>query len=173
MHKKLTVLLIASLSIFGLSTIAEAQKCRYDFDEQDPMSDVRIRRMEIKLKSYFIVSYYRKGDDMYRIELNVAFTGERNFIVPEGNIIELKLGNGEILSFPAAQKATPLSYVNVNQVATNYAITHHCNKEQMEMIAQHGFTVVRTKLGDETITMEVKKRKVDDTAEDAACMLTD
>jgi hypothetical protein len=155
-----------------LSNTMEAQKCKYDFDEKDPMSDVRIRRIEVKLKSYFIVSYYRSGDD-FRVELNVRFVGERNFAVKVGNELQLKLSNGEILSFKAAQDATPLSYVGGTQVMTNYAITHYCSREQMEALAEHGFSVARSQIGDETITMEVKEKKVDDNAEDAACMLID
>jgi hypothetical protein len=99
--------------------------------------------------------------------------GERNFVVPKGNELQLKLGNGTILRFPAAEDASPVSYVAGNQVATNFAISHHCTRDQMELLAAHGFRVVSTPIGDETYTLEIKEKKVSKNAQDAACMLVD
>ena len=47
--------------------------------------------------------------DDYRVEMAVALIGERNFVVAEGTDLSLKLGNGEVEVFKAAQPATPVS----------------------------------------------------------------
>lgn len=156
--------------ILSMPQIQAQKKCKYNFDKEDPMTGERVMRNEVKLKSYFIVSYYRKADSL-RIELNVRFVGERNFRVPKGSELKLKLSDGKILSFFSAQTANPLSYVGGSQILTNYAMTYYCSKEQMEDLAEYGFTVASTKLGDETITMEVKKKKVAKNANKARCML--
>lgn len=170
MHAIIRPLLLLAL-VLG-TTGAMAQKCKYDLDKTDPMSEERVRRMEMKLKPYFIVSYYRKADD-FRVELNVRFVGERNFAVNEGAELKLKLKGGDILTFPAAQKATPISGVNGTQINTIYAITYGCTREQMQRLAEEGYTVASAQVGDETLTMEVKEKEVAENAAGAACMLTD
>ena len=161
------------LLIAGIGNVAEAQKCKYDLDKTDPMSDERIRRIENKIKSFLKVSYYRKGDD-FRVELYARFAGERNFIVPKGSILKLKLSDGTILELANSKDASPVSYVSSNQVMTNYAMSYHISKEQMKQIADHGFKVVNTKLGDNEITYPVEKEKhIERNASNAACMLID
>ena len=160
------------LALLLSTTGAMAQKCKYDLDKTDPMSGERVRRMEMKHKPYFIVSYYRKAED-FRVELNVRFVGERNFAVSEGAELKLKLKGGDILTFPAAQQATPISGVNGTQINTIYAITYGCTREQMQRLANEGYTVASAQVGDETLTVEVKEKEMTDTAANAACMLTD
>ena len=100
-----------------------AQKCKYTIDETDPMTDARVRRTKMTLEGRdFVVNYYRRGDE-FRVEMAVALIGERNFVVSEGTELNLKLGNGDIEVFKAAQRATPVSYVAGTQVATNYSAT--------------------------------------------------
>jgi hypothetical protein len=162
------IMLLVLASSSGLS----AQKCKYAYDKTDPMTEERVRRSENKLKNYFIVSYYRKGDSL-RVELNVHFVGERNFQVPPGEKLDLKLTGGEILSLSNAQVASPISYVAGSQVMTNYAMSYFCSKEQMQQLARSGFKAASAKLGDETLTVEVKEKEVGDTGSKAACMLAD
>jgi len=149
----------------------KAQKCKFSFDKTDPMTDARVVRNTIKIKSYFQVSFYRSGDDM-RIELNVNYAGERNFIIPVGTGIDFKLSDASIMTLKSAQKATPVSYVTGTQIMTAYGISFYCSKEEMEKIANGGFSVVRTKLGDETLTYELKSKDAEKAAEYATCILT-
>ena len=168
-----SLIFAAFLAVLFSPTVLEAQKkCKYDFDEQDPMTEVRVRRNKVKVKRFFLVNFYRKGDE-FRVEVEIAMAGERNFVVPKGNELQLKLGNGTILRFPAAEDASPVSYVAGSQIATNFAISHHCTREQMELLAAHGFRVVSTPIGDETYTLEIKEKKVSKNARDAACMLVE
>ena len=168
-----SLIFAAFLAVLFSQTVLEAQKkCKYDFDEQDPMTEVRVRRNKVKVKRFFLVNFYRKGDE-FRVEVEIAMAGERNFVVPKGNELQLKLGNGTILRFPAAEDASPVSYVAGSQIATNFAISHHCTREQMELLAAHGFRVVSTPIGDETYTLEIKEKKVSRNARDAACMLVE
>ena len=156
-----------------LSLDASAQKCKYLLDETDPMTEERVRRTKMTLEGRdFVVNYYRKADE-FRVEMAVALIGERNFIVEEGTELSLKLGNGDIEVFKAAQRATPISYVAGTQVATNYNATFHCTQAQMTLLAEHGFSVASIKLGDETVTRVVKEKKAGKTQDNARCILGD
>ena len=94
-------------------------------------------------------------------------------MVSEGTELSLKLGNGDIEVFKAAQRATPVSYVAGTQVATNYSATFFCTEAQMALLAEHGFKVASIQLGDETVTRVVKEKKASKTQENAACILGD
>ena len=178
-HKPLTpvksplfpLLTFAVLALGALDM--SAQKCKYTLDETDPMTDARVRRTKMTLEGRdFVVNYYRKGDE-FRVEMAVALIGERNFVVSEGTELSLKLSNGDIEVFKAAQRATPVSYVAGTQVATNYNATFYCTEAQMALLAEHGFGVASIQLGDETVTRVVKEKKASKTKENAACILGD
>lgn len=166
---------VLSFLLIGFSIQeVSAQKCKYKVDETDPMSGDRVRRAKMTMDGRdFVVNFYRKADE-YRVEMEVALIGERNFVMPAGTELRLKLGNDNIASYKAAQEATPLSYVVGTQVATNFSATFYCSKSQMEELAAHGFKVVSIQLGDETLTREVgKDKKVEQTKANASCILMD
>jgi hypothetical protein len=173
MMKHVFFLLAIASTSFAPSTVF-AQKCKYVTDETDPMTDERVRRCKMTMDGRdFVVNYYRKGDE-YRVEMQVALIGERNFVVVEGTELSLKLGNGEIEMFRAVQKATPVSYIAGTQVATNYSATFGCTEAQMARLAAHGFKVASIQLGDETITRVLdKEKKQVATQSNAACILGD
>ena len=168
MKKALSPLLFA-LALCLVPSLLSAQKCKYALDEKDAMTGAMVRRTEVKLEGYYTLSFYRNDQD-HRVELYVRFVGERNFVVAEGNELQIKLGNGEMLTLLSAQAASPVSYVAGEQIMTNYAISYHCTLADMQRIAASGVAVTRVKLGDETITYEVKK-KVPETAAKATCLL--
>lgn len=169
---KPTALLLLAFAALSSSTFA--QKCKYLLDEIDPMTEERVRRCKMTLEGRdFVVNYYRKADE-YRVEMEVALIGERNFVVAAGTPLSLKLGNGTVATFEAAQEATPVSYVAGTQVATNYSATFLCSPAAMEQLATHGFTVASIELGDETITRVVgNDKKQAKTQAHAACILGD
>ena len=171
--KQLFYVVAFSVTCGWMSVDASAQKCKYLTDETDPMTEERVRRTKMTLEGRdFVVNYYRKADE-FRVEMAVALIGERNFVVEEGTELSLKLGNGSIETFLAAQRATPVSYVAGTQVATNYTATFFCTEAQMTLLAEHGFSVASIKLGDETLTRVVKSKKASDTKDNARCILSD
>ncbi|MBP6391697.1 MAG: hypothetical protein KA175_03200 [Flavobacteriales bacterium] len=170
--KQAHTLLLFVLVMCSIPTGLAAQKCKYALDETDAMTGNKVRRTSVRLESYFMISFYKNADD-HRVELNVRFVGERNFEVPEGNELQIKLANGEIFTVLSAQSASPVSYVASTQVMTDYALSYRCSVEDMKRIASVGVAVARVKLGDETITYEVKKNDVIETASKATCLLAE
>ena len=152
---------------------ASAQKCKFVTDEVDPMTEERVRRTKMTLEGRdFVVNYYRKANE-FRVEMAVALVGERNVVMEEGTALTLKLGNGDIETFLAVGRATPVSYVAGTQVATNYTASFACSEAQMSLLAEHGFSVASIELGEETLTRVVKSKKASETMENARCMLGD
>jgi hypothetical protein len=170
MKSSVTSIFVLVCSLLSLS--AQAQKCKYDFDKVDPMSNDRVRRNTYTLKEFFIVGIYRKADD-FRFELNVRFAGERNFKIRAGDKIEIKLATGTILTLAAAQDASPVSYVATHQIYTRYAITYAISKEEMQQMGEGGFTVVKAKLGDDEVVYEASAKVTEKSAAGAKCIVMD
>ena len=164
-----TLLFVCCISF--LSSSLSAQKCKYNFDKLDKMTNERVRRITFAIKNYFQVSLFRKADD-FRVELNVRFIGERNFQVKTGETIDIKLSGGTILNLKAFQDASPVSYAASGQIMTIYAITYSISKEEMQQIAKEGFKVVKAKLGGEEYTFETSEKMTLKTAAGATCILT-
>lgn len=165
-----TILVVVFISIFSFQM--HSQKCRYDFDKKDPMTEERVRRKRFTLKSFLVLNLYRRGND-FRVEAEVALAGEQNYSVEKGEEILLKLADGELLSLKAADTANPVSYVQGYQVATNYAISYNITEDEMIKISKQGIAVVRLNLAEQEITVESSKREIRKTKEGAICILMD
>lgn len=174
MKKSLLVraILFSFITILFASEVNAQKKCKYSFDKTDPMSNERVRRNYVKGKSYFQFAFYRKAND-FRFETLIKFNGTQEFVVQKGQVMNVKLGNGEIIEVVNSDDASPNSYVFNNAVMTNYSMSYVVTKEQMEMMANHGFTVVSTKLGNKTYTLEFKEKNLEKNKEKVSCMMVD
>ena len=171
-RKFLQLAVLCAVVLLPLSDAYSQKKCKYNFDKVDPMSNERVRRNRITGTTHLLFAFYRKGND-FRFETQVKIAGNRDFSVPKGQVMNIKLGNGEIIEAPNSDKSTPNSFIYNNNVATSYSMSYKLTREQVEKIANHGFTVVSTKLGNETITFEFKEKRVYKNKEKVACMLVD
>ena len=165
-----TILVVLVIGIFSLQM--NAQKCKYDFDEKDPMTEERVRRNSYKLKAYLRLGLYRRGDD-YRVEINFNYSGERNDIVEKGNELLLKLSDGTLLKLPSTEDVTPITNLVGNYIVTTYAVSYKINEEEMRKIAKSGIAVTRVNLAGQEVTVESSKRETRITGEGATCILTD
>ncbi|WP_462249949.1 hypothetical protein [Ekhidna sp.] len=168
--KRLTILLILITSIGELS----AQKCKYTFDKEDPISGERVRRNSYKLKKQaFTVSYYRNGDD-YRLELSILFAGSRNDIITPKDELILKMSNGENVSVNPVENYEPVKQATTVGVYTVYAVSYAATKEIMEQLSNGGgITYARATIGSESFDVEVKGKNSEKMMEGAKCMLSD
>lgn len=147
-----------------------AQNCKYDFDEKDPMTNERVRRNTYKLKSYLKISLYRRGNE-YRVEANFRYGGEQNYVIKQGEEILIKLADDSLLKLPANESADPVSNVIGNYIITDYAISYNISEKEMNQISNNGIAVTRLTVGGQEVTVESSKREVKITAEGASCIL--
>lgn len=168
--KNLSVLFL----LFTLYVIpVNAQKCKYQFDKEDPITGERIRRNIHNINMWTKLAFYRANDDT-RVELNFVKGGEQNFAIPVGTEIIIKTGDGKLLKLKSANKAMPQSFVTGNQVATAYAISYFISKEQMQQIADNGIKFIKAMILDDlSVDYEIKKGKNKKIMKSAFCMLQD
>ena len=163
--------IIITALLFGLLAEVQAQKCKFDFDKEDPISGERVRRNSYKLKKQaFTVSYYRKKDEL-KLELNMVFAGARTFSVTTSDQLVLKLGNDETITVYPSKEFPPTSQATGAGVYTFYAISYNATQEQYQQIAEHGVVHVRSNMGGETYDVEVKEKMTEKMKTGAGCMV--
>ncbi len=164
----LTLLMLISISFFS-----QAQDCKYDLNEKDEFSGKIVRRIKQKYNFYFSFAFYRTGDD-YRLESYINIPGDQAFIIPEGNKLNLKLGDGTIMELSSVKNATPQSFIANAQVYSGFAMTYPITKEQLESIQKVGIKFIRTYLKDESYyDMDIKKKKIEKLKISAGCIMSD
>lgn len=178
-----TKLILLALVFTGTITAANAQKCKFDFDKKDPMSGDRVRRNTHKVnygsavelaypfytRGAMAFSFYRNGDD-FKLEANGYLPGLKTYTVQTSDQLQIKLGNGEIISVYANNEFKPTVG---GQGITLYAISYDASQEVFQKIATHGVVLLRVYLGSEMYDVEVKDKMLDKMKAGAACMLTD
>lgn len=168
---KSSMFLIVCL-IFSITDLS-AQKCKFDFDKEDPISSERVRRNIYKLKKQaFTVSYYRKKDE-YKLELNILFAGTRNFNVTTSDQLVLKLENGETITVYPSKEFSPVSQATGAGVLTVFAISYNATQEQFELLASSEVTHARSNMGGQSFDVPVKSKMGEKMKQGANCILQD
>lgn len=168
-------LLFVFLGIFLLPVEGFTQRCKYDFDEKDPMTEVQIRRIDIKVTGYHIISFYRNGDQRKMVQ-NISFAGEENKSIAAGVPLKIKLTNGEIIELPSDREAPPVTMVSnmgMPQVLTRYTVEYPIDAENLTKIREHGFLVFSFSFFDNPKSVELKKARLKKTMEGARCIAAD
>ena len=147
------------LSGIIFSILSYAQKCRFQFDKEDPVTGERVVRTGVSLSMWTKFQFYRSDDDL-RIEYYAMLGGEHNFSVPPGAIMKIRLGNDEILEVKSVNKAVPTSSIVSNRVVTSYGFSYEITIEQMKTIGNAGIKAISVSFNkDIRRTHEFKKRK--------------
>jgi len=166
-------LLLLVFLLFSIATITKGQKCNYTLEKEDEFSGKVERRILKKHNSYFKFAFYRLGED-FRLESYVNIPGDQAFLIPEGSKLNLKLGDKSIMELTSIKNATPQSFVANGQIFSGFAMTYPITEEQLEKIEKVGIKFIRTYLKDESYyDMDLKKKKVEKTKNNARCILID
>ena len=153
-----TTALAILLSFAGMASFA--QSCKFNYDKVDPFTNEREQRIVFApaMNQYFSMAFYHKGTD-YRVESNVNMPGKQEFEIPVGSKLDIKLGNGKVLSLENAAKATPAAFVGSDQVMTSYAMSYTITKEQFEEIAANGPLCAPGCMKNNITTMNIRRPK--------------
>ncbi|WP_321282067.1 hypothetical protein [Marinifilum fragile] len=170
---KTKFLLIFAFLLLSITSITNAQNCKYTHEKVDEFSGKVERRIVQKHNFYFTFAFYRLGDD-YRLESYVNIPGDQAFLIPEGSKLNLKLGDKSIMELTSIKNATPQSFVSGTQIYSGFAMTYPITKEQLKKIEEVGIKFIRTCLKDESYyDMDLKKKKIEKTKTYAGCILKD
>ena len=146
-----------------------SQDCPFDLNKTDPFNGERELRISTKYNEIFTLGLYRKGD-VYRFESNINMIGNLSFFLPADSKMDLKLGNGKVLTLSSVKAAAQV--FNNEYENTSYGISYTISEEQLVEIADVGVQYIRTHLqGEEYYDYEMKKNEIEEIKSNASCIL--
>lgn len=167
------LILLFTIVLLSNTSIVKAQKCNYTHEKVDEFSGEVERRILKKHNFFFKFAFYRLGED-FRLESYVNIPGDQAFLIPEGSVLNLKLGDNSIMELTSIKNATPQSFVSNSQIYSGFAMTYPISEEQLKLIEEVGIKFIRTYLKDESYyDMDLKKKKIENTKDYARCILLD
>ncbi len=150
---------------------ADAQKCKFNYDEVDKMTDARVQRIDLKSSRFHFISFYRSGDNL-QISETITYGGEKNENIQKGSTLKIKLHNGEFLELKSTNNAAPVSYAYEGAIYSRYVVEYAVDEAPLKAIAEHGFTVFSFQpVGSISGTFELKPKSIKKVNQAAKCIL--
>ena len=166
--------IITVLTLFLISNDFFSQRCYYDYNKIDPISNEKVQRIDRYCNKHITISFYKKGNN-YRIQGLLTMDGEQNFIQETGAKIDLKLTTGKILTLKTETKSTPTTQINKfkNGVGTYYNMSYLISKGELNEIQTNGIIFVRIYVKDNTEYFDCSMNKLEtrETKKSAGCII--
>lgn len=160
---------------------ANAQKCKYEYEEDDPFSGklskgtlTTIFPASIATNESWTLGIVRMNNE-FTIENNISLGGKSNAFLNQGDSIMFATEDGSVISCYANYKVGPETNIdkvmNNKIVTTAYLSKYSISKEALEILSQSVLTTVRINIGEQVIQQELKAKHGKDFMNDARCIL--
>jgi len=137
-----TILLVVFIAFCSFSF---AQICKYEVNEQDPLTDDIIRTIKTRITSptpFYYISYIRNGSD-YKFKVEVGDYSEDRSIIPKDSELIMRAVNGEVFRMKAIEKAEPEVIKDFGSEIIKYKITYQTSEEALKAVAESGIMFIR------------------------------
>lgn len=180
MRLSLRTLLFLTLTGLFFQT-ANAQKCKFEYENDDPFSGKLTRRTittvfpsSIATNESWTVGIERLNNE-YTIVNNISLGGKSNNFLYEGDSIMFATSDGNVITCYANYKVGPETNIdkvmNNKIVSTAYISRYTITAEQVEILSRSVLTRLRINIGEEVIQQELKSKHGKDFMNDARCIL--
>ena len=158
------------LFFFLASMQLSAQKCKFDYEKEDPLTGAQTKGNTFTVKVYWKIGFNKVGDK-YTISMWLRMNGQvRDIITPENNIV-FKLENGEIITVFANDSYVGRSQATQNGVLTVYDAIFAVSEDDIKKLAASPLTYVRMPIGALTAESELNTKKGAEFQGKAKCIL--
>ena len=144
--------------VFAMNFNLSAQKCKYDYEKKDPITNELTKGNSFPVKTYWKIGLNKLGNQ-YWVGMYILYNTEiKDIITPENTMI-LKLQNGEIITVNASENFPPSYRVNVNSVApitTAYQAKFTISEEDLKRLSESPLVFIRMGVGSRTQDSEIK-----------------
>jgi len=149
------------------------QKCKFDYEKEDKMTNKMVKRIDLKTKYYHHLSFYNNGE-ILQITETIIYRSEQNEYINEGAKLKIKLNNDSVIELLSTNVAKPSTFLIGGSVKTKYIIEYTCEKDVFELISKYGFAVFSYQpKGKVPETYELNKKSAAKSAQSATCILQD
>jgi hypothetical protein len=171
MKKNIAILSLGILFLFAGAGQLSAQKCKYDFEKKDPITNEMTKGNTFGIKMWWRLGLNKFGD-RYFVGMAITIAGNvRDIITPE-NTISFKLSNGEIIVLNAKEEYLPIAQATVNGVITVYQAQYDISKEDLQKLAASPLSYVKVNVGSaRSWDSEFKEKKGAEFQQKANCIM--
>jgi hypothetical protein len=169
--KKSRLLTLTTLLLFTYTL--NAQNCKFDEEKKDPFSNELIRKTAHKIGPAtwnWMMTFTQTGNNL-GMDLRVVLGGHLQETITKGNILFLKLENGEVLQLLSLEDATPAHLVATGTIWTNYFFKYQLNNDVKAKMAQSPITDLKIKIGaNETLLPKITEKQTSRIMNTVSCM---
>ena len=141
-----------------------AQKCKFKVDKTDPLSGERIVAEGIRMGGGIGIGIGKVGDKP-EISITLTYPHDQSFKVEPGNLMIVKLANGDTLQYRNANSATPVTFVaapgtstSPPVIQTQFTLTYYVDSRFYPLLAQHVVELFRVHVNEQAIDIMVDSK---------------
>jgi glycine/serine hydroxymethyltransferase len=172
------ILTLGILFLFVCTLQLSAQKCKFDINKTDPISGEVVKENSLVVVKMwgssvpgFNIGFNRTGESYYT-HIHMIYGGQNlRAIINKGDIITIKLSNGEILTVYSQEEVLPNAITFVNGVNTEYKAKYDIDAASLQKIADNPPTFIRINIGNVVYDKEIDVKNGNKIADAARCIL--
>lgn len=141
-------LVLSAVLVFGY-LVSTAQRCKFEVDDKDPITDDIIRTIKNRITgpisgiTQYYYFYYKRSGSNFKIRVEVADYGELKHSIPEKSELIMRTGGGDIIRIYSIAEVFPKTIKDITQVLTVYEVEYEIPEEEMKKIADSGVVFIR------------------------------
>ena len=156
---------------------AFGQDCKYSINKTDALTGEKMLKAKIRINMHSEMDFAKTGEEI-RVEFFISVAGEKNFIMPAGSLIDLKLGNDQVITLASVKDASPSTYLSTTSnsaiIYSIYGMSYAVERTQAAEIIRYGVKYSRTHLeGDTYFEHTYKEKETDKTKIAANCVFNE
>ncbi len=168
MDRFVVIILTCSL-LFNYSDLL-SQKCKFDYDIEDPMTEQR--RFGKKLKITNRIDFrFDNTADILRIKLHMRLKNSSIQTIEAGSAFNLRLTDNQIITLVSESNVTGNRNYYDKSVEIEYNIHYVCENKTFELIAQHGIKAFGLKIGNDEISHSMEEKLIKRSSTFAQCLI--
>lgn len=177
----MNVKLLAVFAVLMMGALgAQAQRCKFEVDDKDPITDDIIRTIKTRITgpiagvTPYYYFYFQRVGKKYTFRVEIADYGEFKHSIPENSELIIRLEDGELIRINSVQPAHPTPIKDYGQELTAYEVFYDLPEEDMAKIAKAGITFIRgTDFKNTFSDQRIPKPITIQSRENASCVYVD
>jgi len=166
--------LLAALLLFPGVTLA--QKCKFKIDKKDPLTGEHVLGEGINMGGGVGIGIAKVGSKP-EIHITLTYPHDQSFKVEPGNLMIVKLANGDTLQYRNANTATPVTFVELPGTASRpplirsqYTLTYYVDQRFYQLLSKHLVELFRVYVNDQSVDVTVNGKAGKKIKKFSACL---
>jgi hypothetical protein len=178
--KKITkILTLGILFLFVFTLQLSAQKCKYDYNKKDPITDEATKGNTITLSTFAggfsvgpacKIGFNRKGDS-FHLGMLITYRLSTREYIQKGDPIVFKLSNGDVVTVYSQDEYSPVAQASQGVIFSQYFAKYSLDASTLQKIAENAPTFVRINIGSMVFEKEIAAKNGKEISQAAACIL--